>query len=363
MSILIFIPFVSSIGVTPSKAEYDFVPNLHETTKFTVFSESEVEVYVTGGLKDYITLNKDKLPIGGGNVIVDISLPAEMSRPGIHKAIIGFRSAGSGGQIGSIAAVQAPVIVRVPYPGPYIESSMEVDNVRVGETVKFLASLINYGDQESGTINLDAVVYDLEYNLVGSTSGSTGSLDPKESRKVALDWYSVDVPEGEYLVNLTVDYDGNLAFAHAPFRIGDVLIKIEKINGTELKKGEINIVTIKAKSYWNEIIEGVYAQLEFEVDGDPVIVKSESRDFDTWKAYDFDLYVDATDLQVGDYKGIAKVIYNDKIAEESVKLSVNKNFLSSLISTQSILIFAITILILINLNNYLKRRNRKKKVK
>ncbi|MBD3247445.1 hypothetical protein GF378_02385, partial [Candidatus Pacearchaeota archaeon] len=91
--VVLSISFVSAIRITPAKIEGAFRPGFETEVTYRVSSPTgkNIEVFVNGGLADYITLDKEKIK-GSGEVIASIKFPEDLElEPGTHKTYVGAR--------------------------------------------------------------------------------------------------------------------------------------------------------------------------------------------------------------------------------------------------------------------------------
>ena len=97
LSIILFVSSVSlasaALGISPAIIEINFVPGAEHNIKFEVITDDSnrpIEVFLGGDLSKYASLSKNEL-IGGGTVFVNIKLPNEIEKPGIHPISFGAR--------------------------------------------------------------------------------------------------------------------------------------------------------------------------------------------------------------------------------------------------------------------------------
>ena len=140
---------VNAIGLNPSRLIIDFEPNLEKTVTYNVINnegkELEVSVYVSGELKDYVTLKETKITVAPGEVkpfTVNLKLPSKLDKPGTYDTRVGVvgtvpLTAGGGAQVAARVGVESQLWVRVPYPGKYASIALDAPNVKVGENVEF----------------------------------------------------------------------------------------------------------------------------------------------------------------------------------------------------------------------------------
>src|SRR3989338_1968808 len=171
--LLIIVPAVYSISISPSSIQIQFEPYYKNTYKFTVGDADYIEVYKKGDLSEYVTINKT-LFRGAGEFTVTIALPEKIENPGKNRIFIGaIEAPDGGGTVAAIAAIQTPIDIYVPYPGKYIESSFDAPDVNVDETVNFNLNVNNLGTDDISTVY--AVV-----DVFGSSGSKIASLSSEK---------------------------------------------------------------------------------------------------------------------------------------------------------------------------------------
>ncbi|MEM5808209.1 MAG: hypothetical protein QW818_03700, partial [Candidatus Aenigmatarchaeota archaeon] len=166
---LLLVQNVYAIGISPASMFINFEPNLKKTITYMVINnqnkEIQVNMYVTGELKDYIKLTKTTDILKAGEVksfTFEISLPDKLDKPGDHEARIGAiesipATAGEGATVAARTAVESIFIVRVPYPGKYIQVKLDAKDVNLGQIATFILAISNLGELDvtvSGEIDI-----------------------------------------------------------------------------------------------------------------------------------------------------------------------------------------------------------------
>lgn len=321
-------PEVSALGISPSRTILDFEPGLERTFQFyalnTQNTELNLEVYVTGALSEYVTTSTDSLHLSPAESMkgftVSIKLPQDLEKPGIHDTRIGIVESLPGGKEAgtSVAArvgVESQLWIRVPYPGIYAEINLETEDVAVGEDAEFTIGIHNRGTDPitaQGTVK----IYDGE-NMVASLNAGSVFLESKESDNLKVVWSTEGFDTGVYRAVATVKYDGESRETEKTFKIGALTVDLAELHRKNVFPGEIAKMLLEVKSFWNEPITGVYAELE-TLEGDNVLDKSKSEtfDLDPWEARNVTIYVDTEGFDIGEYSGRVTLHY---AGQEAVK--------------------------------------------
>ena len=165
--IFLFLPVASALlGISPAKQYVDFKPGMELEYNFNVYGDSEqkIEIYSAGEFSDLVEFDKKEL-VGGGGFNVKIKLPESIEKPGKHILLIGAREKTDGEEgVATSVAVQAPIVIFVPYPGKYAEIIFTTNNANAGEPVKFEVTVSSMGE-ESITAATSIEIYSDE-NLV-----------------------------------------------------------------------------------------------------------------------------------------------------------------------------------------------------
>ena len=354
----IFTGNAGAIGVSPSRIIVDFEPNLKKNFTFSSVGHPSktigVELYIKGDLKDYVTiLSETSAVLSPGEIkifTVELSLPAKIEKPGTHDIRIGAVEvppdiAESGATVGARAGVEAQLWVKVPYPGKYIEISLDAPDVKLNETVNFVISVSNLGTE-------DVFVYDpidiYDPNNIKIATVHTGETEVKTKsiEKLYAQWETKDIEAGIYNAVATVMYDGKSVNTSREFRIGYLWIDIIDIVFNDTKEGDIAKFDVVIKSFWNEKITDIYAELEITDENGKIIdrVKSQSVDLEPWREKTIPVYWDTKGVSVGSYNAKITLYYADKTTYKTVKIEIIAGFEPFLIIVV-VLIAVIVILI------------------
>ncbi len=355
--------------VGPSLFNIDFEPNFGGEYAYFITNNGNsvlyVEMEVTGYLADYITLNTNSDVLEPGETkgfSFLLALPPEIDKPGVHDnhllVMEGLPEGEEGTMIGGRVAIDIPINVRVPYPGKYLEATLSVNDIRVGDVATFVTKVSNFGKEDLFGLTSIVDIYSRD-EKIGSVSSVTFGVLSSEIKEVFSNWDSTNNKPGVYTAKATVDYDGKSAKAEATFRIGDTVIEIFNITGSEMEEGKINRLGVSAQSMWNERIEDVYAQLDVDTGKGVLQSRSESLNFEPWGIRTFEIFLDIKDVEIGDYNSKLTIFYLNKTTEKEFSIKIVKSKLGGIFSIQTALILIILILVIINLWSYIKRKIKK----
>jgi hypothetical protein len=326
---------VYAIGINPSRIIIDFEPNLQKTLTFNVINNEDkqvdVEIYVRGDLKDYVTLKQTKATLASGEIksfSYEIKLPSTLEKPGIHDTRIGAVEAapipvGGGAQVGARVGVEMQVWVQVPYPGKYASISLDAPNVKVGDVVNFKVSVQNLGTEDF-TASDEINVFSADGGKVATVFAGSTHVKTKSSGELFARWDTNNVKPGLYVAKANVKYNGASATAENSFSVGGLVVNILDVFVGSIQKDSIGKITIKVESLWNDKIENVFAELFFfDKDGKEVgKVKSESIDLAPSGKADITAFWDTKGLPAGKYEIKVVLHYADKTEEKTVQAEI-----------------------------------------
>ncbi len=338
---LFFVPSsVLALGVSPGSITMNFQPNFEQEFEFYVINsfddlEFPIGVYIEGNLDEYIDFEPGNftLPPGGQEKFTfTLKLPSKMDRPGNHTSnIFAMQSSvvgqGGSGSVGALVAIKVPVMVKVPYEGPYLDAVFHAGDKAVGEIVSFAVLMRSLGtdpvDNYRGTIT----IFDYNGDEVDEVLFD-GSLGLNEERELSVGWDSTGYSAGFYTAHLEIKYDGESYEADTEFRLGAFFIDILDYQKS-IKSNEINEYFSTILSTWNAPIQNVYTQIEFNHEGLNKVFKSESFELGAWENKTVKMYIDTEGIDNGKYPATFSVFYGEESNE--IEFDLNVTWLSEFV--------------------------------
>ncbi|MEK6974512.1 MAG: hypothetical protein AABW41_04735 [Nanoarchaeota archaeon] len=361
---LLISPPILNIDYEPGKTVYwGFnVGGIREENAIGYYS-----LYATEELNQSIKITSNKsiilstgkwIPIGGTMII-----PPEL-KPGIHKAGIVVVQTPENPNSGIIAVIGVEYVINVmvPYPGKYIEGTLDVRSVKVNEPVNFIIKLVNRGSEKVLKADIDLDVFDSNNEKAGEIHGSIENLETNSAQTIELQWDSRNKPYGIYRAVAKIKYDGGSDILQKEFRLGDLVVDIINITGNYIEKGTIGKIIIHAQSQSNDFVEA-YALVELNTKNEILQLKSSQISIDPFSIRDFQVFLDTSSIDVGDYEAKAKLFYEDKVTEKEFNVYVTRNLFKSMMTTQTLLIFVIILLLVIVILNLIKFKRYKRNTK
>jgi hypothetical protein len=364
---------VSAISISPASVEIDFTPNYQDTFTFKVEASKDIETYTRGELTEDVSLSEIK-KIGEGlyEFSATLKLPDNIEKPGKHRLLVGVRETNRGkGSVAALAAVQVAIDVFVPYPGKYLEISLDAPDVKLNETADFVIHINNLGIETvtaAGTITIEDPAGKTLATLQAESDTAQKEIIMKttESADLYASWNTAGQKKGVYKAKATVTYDDQTAKDEKTFRIGELYIAI--LNWTKkAQQDSTNNFDIEVESMWNDKIEGIFGHVNITKENKQVSVfKTITFSLEPWERKTITGYWDTTGLTTGSYDANITVYYGGKSTSISDKVEIVQKEKpampqSTLITITLIIIIVIVINIIIWLVILKKKSSEKEK--
>ncbi len=359
---------VYALGISPSKIELDFQPNLKQEFEFLALNSLNVsfpvEVFISGELEQYTNFEKQNVvlePYENRAFKFTLELPDEFDEPGNHTADLVvlqkelIQTEGGDYTIGAVVSVRSPMIVFVPFDGPFVDVIFESRNVEIGKEVPFLITFNNLGTEPIDQINGEVIIFDSKEESVGSLTLKE-SLNLNEEKQITLLWDSGDNTAGIYSAILKIDYSGGSSEEKAEFKLGSYFVDILEYQ-KEIEKGKINKYESIILSTWNDPLQSVYAQLDINYLDELQVFKSESFALEGWENKTVTMFVDGTSMEKGTYPAKLSVFYGNTSTSINFDIEVITNRV--IIYTVAGIIVFVAVLLFILLRKKLFKRNKK----
>ncbi len=378
---------VSALGITPGSFNFDFEPGAAKSIKFSVINSEKKDanfvVLTQGELKDNIYsvslpegIFKMTSADGEKNLEYVLKMPASLS-PGPHKSEIvvmqlpGQWKGEGETSVEATVGVAAQVNVFVPYPGKYLEASLNAADSEEGGIV-FVIPVVSRGKLDIVRVKAIIDIYNLN-EKVDTIESEEISILSGERKEIVVKWKSDFLP-GTYKAAATILYDEETLKLEKEFNIGDKILDLVDVKVNDFSLGGIAKFELLIESKWSELIKDAYLQmLVYNKEGE-VMADFKSATYDV-KSLEKTLMVafwDTDGVREGVYDSSVILNYDRKSAQKDFKLDVSENEikvigLGYVISeaggkkTNSlvvILVVVIAILVLINLSWFLFLRRK-----
>ncbi|MDO8508512.1 MAG: hypothetical protein Q7S27_02390 [Nanoarchaeota archaeon] len=294
---LICLVRVQALGISPAITEIDFVPGQEYEFTFSVISESPdqiVEVKVGGDLVEYVKLSDDEVE-GGGSFNLKLKLPVKAPRPGPNRiSIILSEKKSEEKFIGTKIEIRGTIIVKVPYPGRYLEADFNLGDGNVDSSILVGVDLFNRG-KESLYVNSKVEFYEIGGDQsVHFMPFSPNMLEAGQSKNMQKVLNTSGMKPGNYIGKLTLDYGESLVINRS-FRIGYLFIKINNFTN-ELPRKDIQKFFIGIESQWNGQINNIYADVNISNSTKNIAFRTPSITLEPWHTGLLEGFIDTRDL-------------------------------------------------------------------
>ena len=365
--IIILMGISSAVGIIPGKIEFDFQPGFEETITYSIFGVDDVtefEIYIEGDLSEYIEIDKETIK-GSGSFNAILKLPDHIEKPGKHRILIGAREKFDDETlttaIGTSVDIRGVIDIHVPYPGKYLEISLNSHDVNVGEPVRFELTILNKGTNK---VNLSSKIeVASEEKTIETLYFKDRILKNQEDIKLQKILNTTTYNPGSYIATAIVDY-GKMVVAESKFRIGDLIINI--ISHTkQISIGGLQSFNIEIESGWNDNIDGAYAEVFILNNSNNLAsFKTSSTSLTPWEKKNITGFFDTTNFIKGVYDANITINYYGKdigkISSKLVQIEFieKSNLLSMWLIILGIIFLILSVILLIK--KYFLKHGKKK---
>lgn len=309
---------VSAAGVSPGKIDINFFPNQIINIPYTISGYGDF--YISDIGCTYLTFNNDTsgTETGEQRFSVTLSLPENME-PGTHDCGFLIKHGQPNedippyapGGFGAVSVVGTVIRIYVPAEGKYATISLEVNNANRGEPVYFHIIEKNVGsiDLKEQIAIID--IKDNNGNIVKTLYTNPFDVPKFGSTDAWKKMETADIEPAKYTARASVDYGGKEpAAAEAEFLVGKLYVNLISFE-SNATAGKINPVMLRVQSWWGSPIENVRAEIRLinQNGSEKGSLKTDSTDLNPWQEAVLQGYLDATEIEAGDYKAEIKIMY------------------------------------------------------
>lgn len=385
--LLLLVYRAEAIGITPGRTTFNFEPNLRKTVQFSVINSEHkdmgVLITVRGDLKQYITLNEAYSEFTSKeeskSFSYEISLPDKFDNPGLYEGeIVAVEVPNNFSEKGTFVWVSLAVIsqlhVYVPYPGKFLEASVDIVP---GEEIVFFVPVVSRGklDIVSAKGVIDIYSGDKRVKTLETQETEVKSLERKE---LFVRW-KPDIAPGTYKAKASVFYDNQVAYAEKEFNVGELALSLLDVYVKDFQLGGIAKFNALVENKWSQELKDAFLEVLVYNNEDEVMAdfKSQTYNIPALSKAEMVAFWDTAGVKAGMYDG--KVILNfGKMIERPVKLQITQDEIivvgatgrvitkeKGKFSTQNLLIGAVIVLIGVNIVWFviIRRLTRKKEAK
>ena len=311
------ISFVNALGVIPADSVIDFIPHYQNNHSLTILngedSNGDLKLEVSGELARYIHISKSLIhqePGKDNRVFFQVKLP-ESLEVGRRKGRISIVSEDSSSGFSARLKLNHNVFVDVPLEYARLLFNFDYDNQT------FIVNLKNPRPDFIYDLDIDILLKDRNRKII--------TLSEKDMLFTPLEEITLSKPlnlkrEGEFEIEYEVN-SKEFSFNNSkPFIFGEINPEIE-FKSLTLFQGRINKITGQISSNWNlDLDSKVVGKLI--LDNDTISTyATEVFEVEGYSEELFELYIDCTDLEIGEYD--FKVIIN----HGSIKKEINEKII------------------------------------
>ncbi len=378
MTVLLLLPTVNALAVSPAFIEIDFAPEAVQNITIKVSNNAntpaEIRAIFEGELKDVLTLS-DPLDevveisaVSSRNINVIIRLPKSLEKAGKRTAAVTFtETRGAGGAVAVLTGISVPISINVPYPGKYAEMQMQSVEVEENKIPVFEITAKNLGKEHINRMIGRISVFSNDVLLETIASLPT-SIKPQSSVQLRLKSVR-KYKAGEYKLTAYADYDGlKTASETASLRVGTLYINITGYTN-ELEQDSVNRVALKIKNLWNKAVSNIAAEIKLMTLAKEVKdeVKTSSTDLKPWEEGQITTFLNTANLTAGPYELEVTLTYEGEERTETLPVMIRERPLPieeapvKQIKTLRIILIVIIIIVVVDviLIIFLRRKQHK----
>ncbi len=333
--VLLLVPCVFALGITPAKVEATYSPGSPQTFIFSILNNrGAANIQVGNDLARFVT-EKKVYPDERGNWFAEVTFTHDASlSPGQHEleVIIGEEPKQEYGQpamMGAQVQIGGRIILFAPSDNKFLQfKDFEwVKRANHGVNGYYKVTVENLGKEviESLSGKLHVTSQSNPAFSVDIPLTSMNGLGYQQKADLRGEWMpGVDVPFGAYDIGPEISWDGQvLKVPPYSFTVGDMLINVTSMTPTEFEVNKITSASISVASFWSSPINYVMTGSITTPDG--VEVKKLSSTPGSVRLFTEEastVYVDTNNVALGDYKLNVDLAYEGKKTSYSVPIKV-----------------------------------------
>ena len=336
--ILIYIPSINALGVTPARKIVDFDNGLDYSGQFIVKNDEgtpkSVAVDIQGELADYASVDKVLIEFKNGEtekqVNYHVKIPSGVGKPGDNNIDFLLKEYPSGFDSGTYVGARLTLItslrIRIPYPGKYVDATINVLEGDSGGNVIFVVPVHNLGTEDIKNVRATIEVKGPTNKLIETFETKNIPLQKGRREELRVVW-NTEVNPGDYYGNVVVYYDDEITETGNEFSVGGTKIDLKSVNVNGFSLGEIAKFEIYVRNLWNEDIEKVHAEVSIYDIDDSLIGTFKTADEFLKSKEETKLlgYLDTNGIQEGEYRMKVMLYYGDKTIEREVQTTIKSD--------------------------------------
>jgi hypothetical protein len=330
---------VLALGVTPGRKIFEYSSGGSTGASFTVLNtenkDMDLVVLIQGDMNSSIEVSEVQFRMTSGEnekqLNYKVNMPSGL-RPGLHKSEIVViqlpgRSAEGDTFVGATVGVATQIHVNVPFPGKYAEADLNVVGPNNDGVVSFVMPVESKGDLDLARVRATVDIFSSLNEKITSVNSDEISLLSGKRAEIVATWDAVEAQPGPYRAVATLIYDEQTLTLEREFNVGKRLLEVAGIEINDFSLGEIAKFEILVENKWNQVINGVFAQMNVFNDAGEVMAdfKSQTYDIPSLEKVLMIAFWDTEGVGKGTYDSSMFLRYGDSSEQEDFKLEVDEN--------------------------------------
>ena len=375
--LVVFIEQANALGISVNR-EVPYIANTTGTYNLclrnTKDEPDQIKITIEGVIKDLISLNFPDLltldPMSTECFSYNLNMPQNMSTAGVLGSYITATelpktNAAQGGiNFQLLVSVKHRITMRVPYPGKYMDITLDTQNVKEGEPVFFGVNAISRGTETIKKISGTGEIYDSVTKKLQDTIRFSEEINVKTGDEVVLTsiWDTKNKNPGEYYIGAKVDFDEKSEVFQKSFLVGSLELKVT--NYTQIAYNDsVNKFDLEVQSNWNDPIENIYADIIIKKGKFETSFRLPSVRIEPFSKNKMSSFWETRNTDVGVHDVFITLHYADKTSTKQGTLEViaRPEEKPSPINTTTVLIAVIVLIIIVNIGWFIFGKLKKKK--
>lgn len=361
---------VQSVGISPAFITIDFSPNFIQEYVYMIRNNAGEDVKVSFYLRENDFLHKyiaipSPIEIAkdeAENVILAVKLPENISLPGNHRVYFGALEERTTSGLGARTAAESVIMIKVPYPGKYLDGVFSTPPKNIGEDIDLDLKLTHQGLDKIMMAKAKFIILNGEEEIPVNAPPEM-EIEPGETRGILAHLQSPNLSEGYYKALAIVEYDGIVFNLTSFITIGKFYVELIDYT-THFEQGKINKLTLNVRNAWNNPIQELSAKIRIKDQNGTLVSELQTvpTTLQPKQTKKLESFWDLSNIPAGKYTAEITFTFDGNEAQERVLLTV----VSPEQPRQSIpkyviaLVFAVNLAIIITLLNiFLLIRKRK----
>lgn len=310
--LFVLVPVTEAFSISPGSQNLDYEPGIEGEKTVVVSNDASEEVRfaveLTGSQVEYFEASEHiTVPANDAKEItVSYSLPEIEDVYGHQPVRVRVTEPDDDdGMITTRIRLVSRIDLRFPYPGQYVEPTLEVPNINEGENLDVSWDVENLG-QEATTYDGVVVLKD-DGEVIDEYNYEDESLEENGVSSGGTSFNTDELPPGNYRVEKTLFFEDDNTSDAEGFTVGEELVEFISIEPEELYYDEINRVTLQAANRWNDDWDDV--SIMIDLNGSQTTTPTFSTD--ALSTGSVEHYIDTTGLEPGNYTAEMTINFGD----------------------------------------------------